>query len=85
MTRWSEDQIEARIALGLDCDEVAIAPVSSESCICRDGAEPNEEGLRFLSPSCPIHGLRSQWHESRVGRQDARTVGSVHAGHRSNG
>ncbi len=83
MNRRTEAEIEARIALGLDCAEVEVAPVSSASCICRNGAKPDKDGLRFISPSCPVHGLQSTF-GSRRGQQDARTMGSVHNGHRSN-
>jgi hypothetical protein len=89
--RWSSEQIEARIALGLDSSDPDFGAEQTKvkdanSCICRNGDDPDDGGLLFISPSCPVHGLRSTFGvRSGLSQRDSRTVASVHNGHRSEG
>ena len=87
MKRWSDAQVEALIELEIargNPDVRAVeTPIIQASCICRNGCQPDAEGLVYVSPCCKVHGLRSTF-GSRRGQRDARTAGSVHCGRRSN-
>ncbi len=67
--QWSRPRVEAELAIdGLgqrlvsDEDlphllEVTPPPPYLADCICRNGHQPDAEGLIYTSPSCEVHGL----------------------------
>ena len=87
MTRWTEEQIEAMIELGVPDDSAPAEPtrpVVATQCICPNNHEPDAHGMLITSPSCQLHGCRSRFIPvSRLTQQSARTVGVIHS-HKGN-
>ena len=86
MTRWTEAQIEAALALEPDSGQSVGAlaqelPAVKSGCICPNQHQPDETtGIIITSPSCSLHGCRSRFVPmSRLTQQSARTVGVIHS------
>jgi hypothetical protein len=61
---WSRPRLEAELEMDgqrLAAEVEAPAPIMvASACICRNGHQPDAEGLIYISPSCQVHGLRNR-------------------------
>ena len=82
--RWTEAQIEAALELDglghkLATPEKQELRAVSQGCICPNNHEPDKDGFIVTSPSCLLHGCRTQFiPRSRLTEFDLRTPGVIH-------